>query len=158
MKQLRPLILIIVLLAAVAYIGGIIWAGIASVKMVEEPTIPEIVTLAITVIGGALATHFGAICGISRFAGDQTNPPPPVWKVNTWARSPQRAGEPTQPLDTAQVIAAYLYFFSLVLAIIFWGVDGFSPNSAKVLSNMSFTFIGVLAGVIAIVLNIEPQK
>lgn len=65
MNQLRPLVIVVVLLAAVAYIGGIIWAGVASLSSETKPDVPEIVIQAITVIGGALATHFGAVFGIS---------------------------------------------------------------------------------------------
>jgi len=44
MKQTRPLILLIVGFAAIAYIGGILWAGIASVTSPTMPKIPELVT------------------------------------------------------------------------------------------------------------------
>ena len=56
-----------------------------------------------------------------------------------------------------QVVAAYLYVFSLVAAVVFWGLDGFSGESAQVLSNMSFTLVGVLAGVLAVALNVREQ-
>ena len=67
MKQTRPLILLIVGFATIAYIGGILWAGIASVTSPTMPKIPELVTQAITAIGAVLATNFGALFGISQF-------------------------------------------------------------------------------------------
>jgi hypothetical protein len=155
MKQLRPLILTIVALAAVAYLGGIAWAGIASLGSDTMPKIPEVVTQAITVIGGALATHFGAIFGISQFTGGNPRPIPPVWNIQQWAKLPLRAGESQQPLDWLQIAAAYLYVLSLLGAVVFWALDGFSSESAQVLSNMSFTFVGVLAGVLTIALNVK---
>jgi hypothetical protein len=157
MNQLRPLIVILVLLAALAYLGGIAWAGIASLGTEAEPTIPEVVTQAITVIGGALATHFGAIFGISQFTTGKPRSLSSAVNFNSWTRMPLRNGEKESRLSWLQVVAAYLYVFSLVAAVIFWGLDGFSGQSARVLSNMSFTLVGVLAGVLAVALNVREQ-
>jgi len=159
MNQLRPLIIILVLLAALAYLGGIAWAGVASLRSDSEPSIPEVVTQAITVIGGALATHFGAIFGISQFTTGKPRSISSAVNFTSWSKTPLRAGEKESRLSWLQVLAAYLYVFSLVAAVIFWGLDGFSGQSARVLSNMSFTLVGVLAGVLAVALNLgKPEE
>lgn len=159
MNQLRPLIIIVVLLAALSYLGGIAWAGFASLNSETEPSIPEVVTQAITVIGGALATHFGAIFGISQFTTGKPRSLSSAVNFNSWTRTPLRNGEKESRLSWLQVVAAYLYVFSLVAAVVFWGLDGFSKESAQVLSNMSFTLVGVLAGVLAVALNLgKPEE
>ena len=93
MNQLRPLIVILVLLAALAYLGGIAWAGIASLNSETAPGIPEVVTQAITVIGGALATHFGAIFGISQFTTGKPRSLSSAVNFNSWSKMPLRDGE-----------------------------------------------------------------
>ena len=54
MNRLRPLVIFIVAAAAAAYVGGIIYAGFVSLQSTTKPQLPEVVTQAITVIGGTL--------------------------------------------------------------------------------------------------------
>lgn len=152
MKPLRPLVLSLLALAAAAYVGGIAWAGIASLGSPDEPPLPEIVTYAITAIGGLLATHFGAALGISQFSGGTRGPDLRFWR---WARLPERAGAAADMLDWLQIAAAYLYAISLLGAFVFWAIDGLSPTSARTLVNMSFTLIGVFVGIGAVALNVK---
>jgi hypothetical protein len=176
-NPLRGLVVFIVLFAAVLYIGGIVWAGIASCVNTQEtpPTLPEIVTHAITSIGAVLATHFGALFGISQFTGGNPRPIPSFLQIHIWARLPSRekrpadkgvpaaftAGVPTpeppspRPYDLLQVVAAYFYFFSLLLALVFWAATGFSPRSADVVKNLSFTLVGVMAAIGTISLSVR---
>jgi phosphotransferase system glucose/maltose/N-acetylglucosamine-specific IIC component len=170
-QQLRPLIRIIIFVGALLYVGGIFWAGIASLTHAgpTPPEIPQIVTQAITVIGAALATHFGALFGISQFTGGNPRPIPRFYQINSWARLPSRkvkvqtaqgvrVREETPPLDNVQVLAAYLYFGSLLLALIFWALDGFSNSTADVVRNMSYSLVGVVGGVVAVVLNVKKPE
>lgn len=176
--QLRPLVVLIVLFGSLFYIGAIIWAGVASLNAAKDnpAAIPEIVTYVITAIGTALATHFGALFGISQFTGGNPRPIPKPYHVNVWATLPRRsvaqtgapqAGEvlgivtsaPEHHFDGFQIAAAYVYFGSLVLAAVFWFMTGFSAFAAEVVRNMTFSLIGVIAGVMAIVLNVKkPEK
>ncbi len=155
MKQLRSLLLIIVGLAVLAYLGGIVWAGVASLLSTTEPQLPDIVTQAITAIGALLATHFGAIFGISRFtagSGQRTD------RLGSWPRLPRRTNEPAPTFEWLQVVAAWVYVASLILAVAFWAFDGFSPSSARALISMSSTLIGVFAGVCAVALNVSKRQ
>ncbi len=154
MKQLRSLLLIIVGLAVLAYLGGITWAGVASLLSTTEPQLPDIVTQAITAIGALLATHFGAIFGISRFtagSGERTS------RLGAWPRLPPRSNEPAPTFEWLQVGAAWVYVASLILAVAFWAFDGFSSSSARALISMSSTLIGVFAGVFAVALNVSKR-
>ena len=166
MTQLRPLILIVVFLGTIGYICGIIVAGIVTLtsSSTKGPNemMPAFVTQVVTAIGATLATHFGAVFGISQFTGGNPRPIPNFFQIHIWARLPPRitlesvtVEKSISRLDSVQVIAAYIYFFSLVLAAIFWGLNGFSDHSADIIKNMSVNLLGVMAGVIAVVLNVK---
>jgi hypothetical protein len=156
MKALRPLILLIVAFAALAYVGGIIWAGIASISSPTPPNIPELVTQTITGIGAVLATNFGALFGIAQFTGGNKGSNPNPKNVKNWLRLPVIPQKTEiSILDHLPVIAAYLYFFSLLIALLFWVIEGFSDQSAQVLKNMTSTLIGAAAGVLAVSLNVK---
>jgi hypothetical protein len=144
MNALKPLTVILVLLAGLLYLGGLVWAGVASLGSETTPTIPEAVTYVITIVGGVLATNFGAIYGISVLP-DGTGR----------ARELKITRIPKLTADAIQVVAAWVYVLSLLAAVVFWTLDGFSPESAEVLRNMTFTCIGVLGGVLAVALNVK---
>ena len=134
-KQKQILALVILGIGAVLYVAAIVWAGIASLRHTGTAPVdlPDIVEQVIVVIGGALATHFGAWMGITFNQG----------------RSFARVRDlPT--LDQIAQVLAYLYFGCLVLGLVFWGATGFSPNAAGVLQNLSYTILGVFAGVVAV--------
>jgi len=171
-NQLRPLVVIIVLVGALLYIGGIVWGGVISLCANKESpaNIPPFVSQAITAIGTALATHFGALFGISQFTGGNPRPIPKPHQVQIWATLPHRRRDlgalPLQAgvesddssehrFDFYQIAAAYLYFASLILAGVFWAITGFSEYAADAIRNMSFALIGVIAGVIAVTLNVR---
>jgi len=150
---LRPLVLFILALAALAYLGGIVWAGVATlVDPSREPELPAIVTYAITAVGGLLATHFGAVFGISQLSGGAPQALHRFWK---WVSLPVRAEGVTTTLDWMQIAAAYLYVGSLLLAVVLWAVDGLSPLASRALINMTFTLVGVFAGIGAVALNVK---
>lgn len=167
--SLKPLVVAIVVVAALLYCGAVVWAGVASIRDGKDggpPSLPSPVVMVVTAIGGALATHFGALFGITqsqrdpatRNAGGQ----PSLLDRRVWARSAAIeegnaavAAGPADPplLDRVQVLAAYLYFFALVSALAFWILDGFSDKTADVIKAMSLTFIGVSAAVLSSVLR-----
>lgn len=157
MKELRPLILLMVGVAVTAYFAGIIWAGFASLAKETVPKIPEIVTLTITAIGAILATNFGAQLGIARFikVNPASNPNLIISKRFMGLPLVTNANNKFSILDHLPIIATYLYFISLTMALIFWGLDKLSDDSAQVLKNMSSTLIGALAGLLAGYLNVK---
>jgi hypothetical protein len=157
MKPLRPLILLIVGFAALAYIGGILWAGIASIQCPKVPVeLPDLVTQTITSIGAVLATNFGALFGISKFVNENRGKNPTLINIKKWYGLPvmPKSENKVAFLDKLPVYAAYLYFISLILALVFWGITGFSDQSAQILKNMTSTLIGAAAGVLAVYLNV----
>jgi hypothetical protein len=61
----------------------------------------------------------------------------------------------SQPLDRLQVAAAYFYVCALFAGGVLWGLDAFSPTSADILKNVTYSLIGVAGGVIAVALNVR---
>jgi len=158
MSSLRPLVIAIVFVAALAYLLGIIYIGQVNLKHDPGVKISPFVILIITVIGGVLATHFGAVFGLCQSSGKPREQVPGPLSVHVWARVEGQENQPPQPvLNWLQVAAAYFYFFSLILAAVYWGLDGFSEVSHEVLRNMSSTLLGVAGGILAIVLNFRKQ-
>ena len=82
---------ILLAIGAIAYLGGVAWAGIASLQTDDIPEIPGIVTQAITVIGGVLATHTGAVFGIARYLSAAPRPRPKIYNPVAWSVVPKRA-------------------------------------------------------------------
>ena len=155
-NQLRWIILFLLAVAAVAYLGGVVWAGIASLQTDKVPEIPEIVTQAVVVIGGVLATHTGAVFGIARYLSSGQKLKPSMFSLASWAKLPLKAGAKAEPsLDFVQIAAVVVYIVSLLAAVVFWGLDGFSDTSAEVLRNMAYTFIGLIGGLLAVQLNVD---
>jgi len=133
--QKQILALIILGIGGVLYVAAIVWAGIASLRYAgtQPLDLPDFVEQVIVVIGGTLATHFGAWMGITF----------------THKRSLISLRDlPT--LDKMAQILAFLYLGCLILGLIFWGATGFSQNAAGVLQNLSYTILGVFAGVVAV--------
>ena len=173
-SQLRPLVVVVVFLGALLYAGGIIWAGVASLRSAAEPELPDLITQAITAIGAALATHFGALFGISQFTGGNPRPIPSPLKIHSWATLPSRPKrkheeiprealraeeEADHRFDKLQIAAAYFYLGSLILAAAFWAFDGgFSKDAAEALRTMSYSLLGVIVGIMTIVLNIKKTE
>ena len=87
----------------------------------------------ITLIGGTLATHLGAVFGLNR--------------------SNARIGAPRIKLGILESIAAWAYLISLALAAVLWGLEGFDENYAEGIRNLALTFPGVIAGVLAVAVN-----
>jgi hypothetical protein len=154
MNQLRLLVIFIVAIAALSYLGGIVLAWRASIAVDDVPHIPEIITHAITVIGGVLGTHFGAIFGISQLGSGGGQPVAPLRVYRPSSGSEATISPSTEPLDKLQVFSAYFYVFALFLGLMFWGWDGFSDNSAEILKNISYSLFRVIVGVLTVALNI----
>lgn len=167
--NLRPVVLIIVAVGAVLYLAAIFVAGVQSLQQDAEPAIPEVAVYLVTLIGAALATHFGAVFGISQFTGGNPRPIPGITQVSTWSVLPERKVDRVSTPDgeeqakggqyeRLQQWAVYFYVFSLILALTFWILDGLSDSTSEIIRNMTWTFVGVIGGVVAIALNVRPQN
>jgi len=146
MTALVILLMILVGLAALGFMGGIVAAGIFTIR--ETPgTFPSFASEAVTAIGGVLATNLGAVLGL------------------TFASIPGKraALRPWNGLTTEslQKIAAYLYVVGLVTAAVFWGVKGFSDETTKVVSTLpelTRTLLGVIVGALAVAVGVARRR
>ena len=114
MNQLRLLVIFIVAIAALSYLGGIVFAWRASIAVDDVPHIPEIITHAITVIGGVLGTHFGAIFGISQLGSGGGQPVAPLRVYRPSSGSEATISPSTEPLASSKFflrISTYLRCF-----------------------------------------------
>lgn len=91
----------------------------------------------ITLIGGTLATHFGAVFGLNR--------------------ANQRAGVAKAELGTLESTAAWAYLASLIIAVALWGINGFNAKYVDAIRNLALTFPGVIAGVLAVAVNASVE-
>lgn len=113
-------------------------AGQGQISPVPYP-ISDFITQALLVIGTALATHLGAYLGIS--ISDLNNGK----LLSTSAEWKKYLSSP----EGISGILAGTYFLTLVAAIIFWALTGFSTYAGKPLQDLAYSFLGVFAGAMA---------
>lgn len=136
------LLLFIGALAIAVYYGAILYAGIASIRAHgAAPVIPEFITLAVTTIGGTLATFLGMALGFKQ--------------VTTTATPASEHIATLLALSWPQTIASWSYVLSLVVALGFWAYCGFSSNTAGIIQNLSKSILGLFGGALAVVLNVQ---
>jgi len=154
-KLLQYLTYFLVVIGALFYFVAIVWVGTQNrVPGFDPTTIPPIVTLLITTIGGILATHTGAVFGIAKYLGDGRGLLAMLMAILPGRRKDEF------PYTEAQVWAVVLYIVVLILATVFWALDGdglFHEGAAPVLRNMTHTLVGVVGGVFAVWLNVKPK-
>lgn len=158
------MLVIILALGTLLYVIAVFWIGIGSVRHVnaieaaakkpaaqqaqsqpaeEEPKAPApypispFITQALLVIGTALATHLGAYLGIAINNNGDLMKDLKSWL--NYALSPEGFSG----------VLALVYLLSLIAAIVFWAVTGFSEYAGKPLHDLSYSFLGVFAGAMA---------
>jgi hypothetical protein len=131
MTKADKFLIVILIVAALIFIGGVIAAYAQSVKGV---TLDKTLVSFITAAGGLLATNLGAFLGIKVGTGKI------IFAI------------PDDLKQKIQMYAAYGYFIVLVITAI---VYLFLPNKEKavdILPQFTNTLFGVLVGAIAIIL------
>ena len=129
--NVRQLLIVVSSIAILAYYAAIwyVWQHAGSTRDLAYPS------GFITLIGGTLATHFGAVFGLNR--------------------ANQKAGAPKTALGTLESVAAWAYLVSLILAVILWGTNSFDSKYVDAIRNLALTFPGVIAGVLAVAVNVS---
>ena len=127
--NIRQLLIAISSIAILAFYAAIwyVWLHAGSTRDLTYPS------GFITLIGGTLATHFGAVFGMNR--------------VN------ERSGQPKAELGMLESAAAWSYLAALILAVILWGFNSFDAKYVDAIRNLALTFPGVIAGVLAVAVN-----
>ena len=131
--DVRHLLIAVSSLAISAYYAAIwyVWQNAGSTIDLTYPS------GFITLIGGTLATHFGAVFGMNR--------------------ANERQGNPKIVLGTLESIAAWSYLLSLTIAVVLWGFNKFDGKYVEAIRNLALTFPGVIAGVLAVAVNVNTD-
>lgn len=143
-EQLRPLIYFALLLGGVMFLGAIVWSGYLSITESAKPTLPSGVSDVLTIIGGALATIFGATLGIAKFSDGTARA----------VRATTRTGF-TWP--NVSLWATYLYFAGLVAMLVILLFDQDSANAAQPVQDGFKTLIGAIGGLFYIEAGIKQS-
>ncbi|NOZ27202.1 MAG: hypothetical protein GXP39_03995 [Chloroflexi bacterium] len=147
---------VIVALLLIAYLAVVAWAGYLSLTMSEKPSVPAAVTNLFTGVAGLIAAHFAAVYGLSQ-AGP-ANVRAQLRSVRTWVRGPaEMQGGGDELRQWISVIAVVVYLISVLLAWLFWFVDGLSENTADLVKNLATTGVGAFLGVLAFMLRLPSR-
>jgi len=151
MQQIKSLIALLLVLAVGFYLYGIIQAGRYSIGSLG--TLDNYWTTIVTVIGGTLATNFGAVLGVTINPPPMPAPAPAFLFLRSTFTTPQKnipaSGDTTGTgPQKIQIIACWFYVFSLVLAFVLWQIarGNGSTHIEDALPQLSYTLAGVLVG------------
>jgi hypothetical protein len=143
MDPIQALIYVASSLAIGLYYLGIIFLGVPAWHATVSAGASKYISGAVTGIRGTLATFFGAVVGLNRAHStlQQTNV----------AAVAQRVTD----MSNLQIAAAWAYFVSLALALGLWAWNRFSDDTADAVRNLAITLPGVIAGILAVALNVQ---
>jgi hypothetical protein len=168
--SIRNLTLFVSGLAIVLYYLGIIFLGLPRWQALATPDAAKYVSGAVTVIGATLATYFGGVVGLNRVNATIRGGNPAAQAPAAQAPAAQAgaapaaaapaaaapaAAAPVPELSGLQIIAAWAYILSLVLALLIWISSGFAETTEEAVRNLALTLPGVAAGILAVTLNVE---
>ena len=111
---------------------------IATSQNANQPiTLPQFMSMSITTLGATLATFVGMVLGFQQ----------------TKSAAPAAAGNPAPvtQLSIFQIIAAWAYVASLILALVIWWSHS---NCDASIMHLGQSFIGLIGGALAVMLNV----
>jgi hypothetical protein len=145
---LRPLFVLLLLLAAVIWVASIVWAGAdANVLPFDLPEFPALLAGASVGIGTALATWLGAAFGIRARENLSLSA---MTIPNPAGTEAARVGE----WEWAQVAGAWLYVLGLLGAAIMWLAAG-TPEEPALLGDSAASIVGLIVGVVGVVTSAQ---
>ena len=156
-KMSLPIKILIGFLIFIGYAVYIYGVSVACIVSLEAPKKDDLVmgpflSSAVTTIAAVLSTNLGAILGIAT-----SNVGSSLRKSSTW--NPIRIF--TDPDPTAfQIIACYIYVFSLLAAGVVWLIVESKEDSHQLVAlipEMTKTLLGVIVGALAISLNTQTK-
>lgn len=126
-----------------------------------HPEINSSIADAIIPIGATLATYFGAAIGLARKKAGQMDPVTP--RIPVPLRWGAVVADQNKLLAALQTIAAYAYLIGLIMAAYYLYRDSQvdpkdSPFTHTIIRSQGAAFWGVLIGVLALVLGVEPAS
>lgn len=127
---------------AIGFFAYAIYSAIHFTSIGKPGDMPNILNHVIIVVGGVLATNLGAVLGIQVDQGGGFSLG--FRKIST------------DPSIGIREICAFLYAIALIIALIFWGISGFTEKSTEIVDSipmLSKTLIGVAVGALTVVLK-----
>ncbi|MBK9792649.1 MAG: hypothetical protein IPP60_05995 [Sphingobacteriales bacterium] len=111
---------------------------------------PRFLNISVLTISGYLSMNAGAVLGF-------TIKGPSLYFKNSSKWNPKNLIKNIFiDSEAIQIFACYFYVFGLLLALITYGIDGFSDNEKEyvpLIASFSTSFIGVIAGALGIALG-----
>ena len=166
-KYLSFLVYGLVMLACILFLGGVVIAGLASLKCLEKmnQTVDCIQCLAdheiltkitpvISSISIVLATNFGAALGISvsksggagkRFSG-----------LQSLFRPVKGSDEPMPASEIFRIAACYIYIIGLIISFIFYILDK-DKCMAALIPELTKSLYGAIIGALAVLLGVPKS-
>jgi hypothetical protein len=156
-NSIRTLLIVLVTLGGLLYAGTIVYAVVLTLS--KETKIDALLLSAVTVIGGVLATNFGAVLGVT------FTPPAPIPAVlprflglRPSLPSPGTNGDAgTDAAQKLQIIACWVYVGGLVIAFTGWLIAKFNSvpetQMQTLLPELVRTLLGVIVGAITVALG-----
>ena len=144
---------------ALLYIGGIWRQGWLALHQCGDlppfhcGDLPPFLHHAVTTIGAVLGTYFGAVFGVRAQALRARDGS----LFQALRQALTGAGEPP-PFSVLQAVAVLLYLLGLLVALFVWFELGFVEAAPELIKSMSATLLGVIAGMLAIMLNVKPTS
>lgn len=150
----KPLFFSLVALAALFFAYVIIQTGLISTGSIKQDANEWMMNIA-TIISGVLATNLGAVLG---FTVVPPQPVPGVQKFHPKAmgfRSSVSGKDETSATaaQRLQIIAAYFYVASLVMAAVFFFIAKDSETLVPFIFNLTNTLAGVAIGALTVSLG-----
>lgn len=147
-------------IAGITFTGSIIYAAYVTIWIDGHPKpeiMPEFLSWAASVIGGVLATNFGAVLGLS--LSPDTEKFSDVAMFKPLQKNPTIEPRSTiSRVEKVQIAAAYVYFTGMVLAAVFFAFNNFEDNPSEtviLLPELSKTLIGAAVGALAVAFGNE---
>ena len=156
MNAIKPLIILLVVLAGILFIYVISLAGIHSLQ--NDNSIHDFLSNSVIILGGVLSTNFGAVLGItlSPPAAIPATTPAPYLGLRPTVQS-NKPGTAPDNNQKFQVIACWVYVGGLLLAATFYLIaitKGIADaNQVPLIAELSKTLIGVLFGALTVALG-----
>ena len=158
---MKTLIYALWAIGGLAFFGGIVYAGYCTLWILDAPQpskMPPYLSWAVTIIGGVLATNFGAVLGISLSPDIDKFGDVAMFKPLQSSNKPESSQE--TKLEKVQILAAYAYFIGMILAVIMFVLSGLEEDPTKVVSilpELSKTLIGAAVGALAVSTGVKSS-
>jgi di/tricarboxylate transporter len=136
-ETVRLFLTILLVIGALLYAAGVIYVGVQNLQ--DNPAIPEVINNFLSGMGTVLALNLGAFLGIS----------------TTFRNGLTKMARELPTQEQLRLYASIFYVVMLFVAVIFWALDGFSSESARLLQEMANSLVGVLIGAVTVILGVE---